>query len=581
MQLSVADSLRFQRLCKALQPLVAVHGPENVVLALLSQWMAAVAPQLTSPPAPLLEDDASLQAFLAWLDGADVLTGAFWISSAYAQLVDKTHRKHQAMYFTSPHLAKRLLDHAGDSLLNGPIIDPACGGAAFLAPVALRLAEQLEGQGQTSTEILTYIERNLHGVDLDPFLCLLSKTFLRIVLSRHIITARDEPNFQVTVGDGLGQAPLGTGGYSLVLCNPPYRKMTRAETVPYVDDYGPLMQGQPNLYTLFIARAMALLRETGTAVLLTPMSFVSGKSFAALRQHMIRAGHIRQIDLIHDKLGIFLGAQQDTAITLWQKQPAEARGTDIHVLGAEGNWAWTGQPHLPCNDQPWPLPREAGDATLLQLFEQRKHSLASYGYVLRTGFIVMHRNQLPTHAKRTDAHHPGHLMPLIWQSDICVNKPLSLAEATWVNHRYIDIGQDDAAGTIRRPAVVIQRVTSAEQPRRLVCAPVPESAYREFGGVVGENHVSFIEQAGDTALTDTELLCAILRTQTVDRLFRCISGVTNVSAYELAALPMPDPVLVKQAVAAGQGMENAVRIGFGLSPTSFPHAQHELQTCDG
>jgi hypothetical protein len=581
MQLSVADTIRIQRLCRELKPLVAIHGAESVILGILRPWMVANAPQLESPTPPQLEEEISVKAFVDWLSKMDVLTGAYWISSGYSLLIDKERRKKQAMYFTSPHLAKRLLDNAGDCLLRGPIVDPACGGAAFLAPAALRLAKALEKRGQSSEEILSYIERSLHGVDTDPFLCFLSKAFLRVVLAPHITMAGYEPDFQINVGDGLSCAGLGTGFYELVLCNPPYRKMTRAETEPYIDGYGALMRGQPNLYMLFIARAMELLRERGTAVFLTPMSFLSGKSFSVLRNRMTLTGRVCRLDLIHDKTGVFVGAEQDTAITLWKKRPIKSTGTNIYVLTPDKGWTWTGRPILSSSDRPWPLPREANDVTLLQLFEQQHHTLASYGYIPKTGFVVMHRHDLPLFTRRKDAKRPGHLMPLVWQSDISASKPLSFEGKRKALYRYIDIGTCDAVGTIRRPAVVVQRVTSAEQPRRLVCAPVPESAYQKFGGVVGENHVCFIEQLGETALVDADLLCAILRTRTIDRLFRCVSGATNVSSYELTALPMPDPVLVKRALSRGMNIEDSVRTAFGIPPMSMRLPDRsQLETCN-
>jgi adenine-specific DNA-methyltransferase len=581
MQLPVADSIRVQRLCRELKPLVAIHGAESVILGILRPWMTANAPQLESQMPPQLEEEMVVKAFVDWLSNMDILTGAYWISSGYSLLIDKERRKKQAMYFTSPHLAKRLLDNAGDSLLKGPIVDPACGGAAFLAPAALRVAEALQKRGQSSKEILLYIERSVHGVDTDPFLCFLSKTFLRIVLAPHIATARYEPHFQISVGDGLSCDCLDSDFYELVLCNPPYRKMTRAETEPYIDGFGALMRGQPNLYMLFIARAMGLLRERGTAVFLTPMSFLSGKSFSALRNRMTLTGRVSRLDLIHDKTGIFVGAEQDTAITLWKKRPIKSTGTNIYVLTPDKGWMWTGRPILSSSDLPWPLPRQTEDVTLLRLFEQKLHTLATYGYVPKTGFIVMHRHDLPLFMRRKDAKRPGHLMPLIWQSDISASKPLALKGKRKALHRYIDIGRLDALGAIRRPAVAVQRVTSAEQPRRLVCAPVPESAYQEFGGVVGENHVCFIEQFGETALVDTDLLCAILTTRTVDRLFRCVSGATNVSSYELTALPMPNPVLLKRALSRGINIEDSVRVAYGISPMAKRSSDRsQLETCN-
>lgn len=41
----------------------------------------------------------AVEKFVRWLDTVDLLTGAFWLSSAYAFLVGKDQNKWHAMYF--------------------------------------------------------------------------------------------------------------------------------------------------------------------------------------------------------------------------------------------------------------------------------------------------------------------------------------------------------------------------------------------------------------------------------------------------------------------------------------------------
>lgn len=122
----------------------------------------------------------------------------------------------------------------------------------------------------------------------------------------------------------------------------------------------------------------------------------------------------------------------------------------------------------------------------------------------------------------------------------------------------------ESPSLVKKPAIAMQRVTSDSQIHRLVCAPVPRDIQEQYGGVVGENHVCFIETISETNPIDYILLCAILRTKILDRLFRCISGATNVSAYELNQLPLPDPHLVSLALSKGMDIEEATMIGFGL-----------------
>jgi adenine-specific DNA-methyltransferase len=56
-----------------------------------------------------------------------------------------------------------------------------------------------------------------------------------------------------------------------------------------------------------------------------------------------------------------------------------------------------------------------------------------------------------------------------------------------------------------------------------------------------------------------EQLAQLLATPTVDRYFRCVSGATNVSVFELTQLRLPDPGRLKSLLADGYDMPSAVR----------------------
>jgi len=107
-------------------------------------------------------------------------------------------------------------------------------------------------------------------------------------------------------------------------------------------------------------------------------------------------------------------------------------------------------------------------------------------------------------------------------------------------------------------------VTSNEQPRRLVAAAVSPSVFETYGGFIGENHVVIIESVSDQPVIPPAELAKLLSTHVIDRYFRCISGATNVSAFELNQLALPDPKALREATANGRNMDDAVRRVFGL-----------------
>ena len=91
------------------------------------------------------------------------------------------------------------------------------------------------------------------------------------------------------------------------------------------------------------------------------------------------------------------------------------------------------------------------------------------------------------------------------------------------------------------PAVLVQRTTTPEQPRRLVTAALTrDELMREWrGAVVVENHVNVLRCGREESVLPDDLLVRILNSSTIDRLYRCITGSVAVSAYELGAIPLP------------------------------------------
>jgi len=559
------DSFKF--LLEKLKPLVsAAVTPESITRAILSNWVAQSRPQLGYLPSgnDRLASTPAITEFSNWLLAeSDILVGSFWLSSAFAALLGKDLQKTNAMFFTPPYLSNRILDNAGVALFTSKLIDPACGGAAFLAPAASRISSRMRSQGVPSTKILSHLEANLYGVEVDPFLAELSRTFLAMVLAEEIVKVGRPPEFNIICGDGLTNPANAFGTFDLVLSNPPYRKMSNVEFTPLLEHYGSVIEGQPNLYSVFIKRAKDLAKPGGKIVLLTPMSFLSGRSFSKLRMSLIKDGSVDRLDLIHDKLGVFLGAEQDAVITVWNKRDSETK-TKIHTLSLGGAASLAGEVTLPDSGMPWVTPRDATDTELMNVFSSAPHSLSTYGYKPRTGSIVVHRDKRNRFATKKDAAQATKLLPLIWQRDIGTDGQFNFLESETIKDRYVDMGLSPTPAIIDRPAIAMHRVTSPKQSRRLICAPIPETFRAEHGGVTGENHICFIVQENDSPLVPVEVLSEILRTKTLNRLFSCISGVTNVSAYELSRLPLPNPISLREAIDAGRTMDDAVRIGLGL-----------------
>ena len=92
---------------------------------------------------------------------------------------------------------------------------------------------------------------------------------------------------------------------------------------------------------------------------------------------------------------------------------------------------------------------------------------------------------------------------------------------------------------VTQSCVLLQRTTAKEQARRLIAAELPQDFIDKHGAVIVENHLNMVKPLGARPLVSPSVVAAIMNSQVVDRVFRCISGSVAVSAFELEALPLP------------------------------------------
>jgi adenine-specific DNA-methyltransferase len=487
-------------------------------------------------------------------------------------LTDESHRKKLALFFTPASLTEGLLDDLAEQGIDfgsQSFMDPACGGGAFLAPIALRMRVALDQRGLTPLQSLKHIEKHLYGTDVDSTLCELSKHFLCMALHDAIQKTGYVPTFKIRLANSLTDLTAHLGMVDVVVCNPPYRKMTAKELVPLREAYAAVIESQPNLYCLFIALCVNLLRIGGHAALVTPTSFLSGQYFGRLRRFLIRNTDVEHIGMVSEREGVFIDVEQETALTVVRRRMEEDcthQRANVSVVSGTGRYKSVGESLLPNAGAVWPIPRSTKDVVLLRWATLSKFRLIHYGYRVRIGSYVWNRDKRPKFdslqdVKRANAYTA---MPLLWSRDVEAGGVVRLKATSAYDgeHRFVELGSKEHPSVVRSPCVVMQRVTANCQPRRLVAAAVCPSVFATYGGFIGENHVVIIEQVGEKPVFSPTKLTRLLSTHTMDRYFRCISGATNVSAFELNQLGLPDPQAIKAAATSGCSMDEAVRLAF-------------------
>ena len=470
--------------------------------------------------------------------GLDVVDASYMIGVLYTGMMPDRFRAQLGAYYTPSALCERLLDvatEAGVDWRSARVLDPACGGGAFLSPVARRMAESLKDCNAKSA--LNDIQRRLSGFEVDPFAAWMSQVFLDATLYDLCREAGTRLRPVVHVCDSLEQTPEGEG-FELVVGNPPYGRVTLSPRLR--EKFRRSLFGHANLYGVFTDLALRFARPGGVIAYVTPTSFLAGQYFKALRGLLGREAPPVSIDFIEERKGVFVDVLQETLLATY-KHGGDPIAGKVHFIspgpGGSIETRSAGSFTLPENpDRPWLMPRMETQRALVRQVDELPYRLADYGYTVSTGPLVWNRHK-PSLRDR-----PGNgRYPLVWAESVRSDGVFEF-RADKRNHKpYFEPKANEYWVVTDSPCVLLQRTTAKEQCRRLIAAELPESFIEEHGAVVVENHLNMIKPLGETLKVAPAALAALLNSQVVDQVFRCINGSVAVSAYEMEALPLPSP----------------------------------------
>jgi adenine-specific DNA-methyltransferase len=471
------------------------------------------------------------------------VSAGFRIGEIYTALLPAEFRARHGVFYTPPALTHRLLDlasTAGVDWARAYVLDPACGGGAFLTPVALKILSSLGAKRPAAA--LDHISTHVRGFELDPFGAWMSQVVLEAALIDLCRAAGRRLPRVVTVCDALAEEPAGAQ-FDLVIGNPPYGRVTLEPEIR--DRYRRSLHGHANVYGLFMDLGVRWARSGGVVAYVTPTGFLGGRYFKELRKLMAREAPPVAIDLVTSRKDVFPGVLQETLLATYKKG-SEDRPADVHVISLRSETALEvsragsfSLPELPTD--PWLIPRDDRQVELIERLRHMSHRLSDYGYKVSTGPLVWNRHKPQLHVNPVAGS-----VPILWAE--CVTSDGRFQHRTEKkNHKpYLKPKKGQEWLLIEDPCVLVQRTTAKEQRRRLLAAELPARLIRKLGPVSVENHLNMVRPVVETPAVSLRVIAAILNSEVVDAAFRCISGSVAVSATELEALPLPPPTAARR-----------------------------------
>lgn len=370
---------------------------------------------------------------------------------------------------------------------------------------------------------------------------------LREALVRTLSAYQEKTPFthEVVPGDFIEEAvnrlQFGTAGqFTHAIINPPYKKINTGSRHRLL-----LRQvgiETVNLYTAFVALALALLSPGGQLVAIIPRSFCNGPYYRPFREFLLERAAIRHLHLFASRDKAFQddAVLQENVIILLER---DARQQDVMVSTSTDHSFNDYSEHqhtfdrIVRPDDPdrfIHVPTSFGHSTI-ELSDAVRYTLDEIGLMVSTGPVVdfrlkEHLRQMPetgTVPLLYSGHFSGKTVE--WPKE-SLKKSNAILRNTDTEKWLYPTGFYS----------VTRRFSSKEERRRIVASVVDPRVLTGATALGFENHLNVFHESKKGLLEAlAHGLTVFLNTTAVDEHFRLFNGHTQVNATDLRAMKYP------------------------------------------
>lgn len=459
----------------------------------------------------------------------------------YIDEYKKDKRKKKAQFFTSPSVANYMASLITIDKKSVSILDAGAGTGVLLGAACEYLLNNNSNLTQINvvvvendTEIITILKNNLNIINR-----ILNENDIKF--SYKII----KENFIEFYNDYWVEDKIFEEDklFDVIISNPPYKKIRINQNEAIL--MNSIIHGQPNLYALFMALSVKLLKKDGEFIYITPRSYLSGKYFVKFRKWLLNNINITHIHTFTSRKKVFEHEEvlQEIIITKAIKNGVKrtleiSQSEDSNMLNMKSHFLLY-DTIIPNNEEKYILlPANNEELEIITFINGFKNNLKSLGFILKTGPVVDFRAKELIHDEYVE-----HSVPLIWPCNFLDNKIMFPV----INQKPQYIIYDENRKKLfvdNKNYIIIKRFSSKEETRRIQPAVYLANQFNnKFVGF--ENHLNYLIKINGE-MTDEELygLYVIFNTTYYDKYYRILNGSTQVNAGEFNNLPLPPLELI-------------------------------------
>ncbi|MDH6309081.1 adenine-specific DNA-methyltransferase [Dysgonomonas sp. PFB1-18] len=468
----------------------------------------------------------------------------------YISTISKNSKKEKGQFFTPIEIADFMGKQIYVNKSSISILDPGCG----IGMLSCSLIENI-----TKDNAIRNIKLIVYEIDISvlPYTKLVLD-YLRETLKKNgteLSYTINNEDFVLSNYQALDLQPRMMQDelekFDIIISNPPYFKLSKEDIRVKVSQS--IINGQPNIYSLFMAISSCLLNDDGQLIFIVPRSFTSGRYFRLFRNFFLNNIQVSFIHLFNTRKDTFSkdNVLQETLILKGKKKTFSNIDNSIIISSSQGinDLDIPKQKSYPLKDlidtdsveKIIHLPVNTEEEEIIKLFKTWTGSLNKYDIQISTGPVVAFRSEefLLENPETDNA-------PLFWLHNVIkmlVDHPVYRKD----KKQYMIISHESRAILLpNKNYVFLRRFSSKDDKSRLIAAPYFCSTSKaNFIGV--ENKLNYIYRPkGHLERFETMGISALLDSDLFDTYFRTFNGNVNVSATELREMPMPPLEIIKE-----------------------------------
>lgn len=486
-------------------------------------------------------------------DEKSTLTGyASYLANHFSKNQHINARKLKGQIFTPYQVAQYMANFVNISKREFSLLDPGAGTGILLAAVCQRFTSEMKEASnifikayENDSTLLPYLHATLNA-------CQQSLKKYGHNLKFEIVT-KDfivENSCYINVSgqiDKLQKKPL----FDAVIANPPYFKLNKnsPQSLAMIE----FVSGQPNIYALFMALSLNLIKNDGDFVFIIPRSFCSGLYYKKIRSWFVQNTCIKWIHNFESRKKVFDSDEilQENIILHAEKVEKKVCEPIKTSICFDKNFHDYRSIEIPYNNLIFNkndeffirIPTSESELKIIQLIDSWESTFTDIGLKISTGPVVDFR----TKENLMFEYDKKELVPLLWMhnlTDIGVNWPQNK------NGKENAILVNEKTNKLLLPVdnyVLLKRFTSKEQKRRIYATPFFKRDFKKYPFIGFENHLNYIH-CTKRGLSEEEILglTILLNTKLIDIYFRTLNGNTQVNATEIRTLPLPNMSIIKK-----------------------------------